>query len=93
MKIFKTTTLLVCLFTAASAFAAVDKGEWTLSQSDDVSKVRLFLHSEKDGDHSYSSSSDWNAADLKGLDWGTAASMMFTSTSLATPGSSKPKAS
>jgi len=65
-------TLLVCLLASSSIFAAVDKGEWTLSQSEDPAKVRLFLHSQRDGDHSFSSNSDWNAADLKGLDWGTA---------------------
>ena len=73
MKMFKFTPLFVCLLAATSAFAAVDKGEWTLSQSEDPGKIRLSLQSEGSGNHSFSSSSDWTAADLKGLDISTAA--------------------
>ena len=68
----KLSSAIVCLLVSTYAFAAGDKGEWTLSQSDNPGKIRLFLHSESDGNHSFSSSSDWNAGELKGLDWKTA---------------------
>ena len=68
----KLSAAVVCLLVATCAFAAGEKGEWTLSQSEDPGKIRLFLHSESDGNHNFSSSSDWNAAELKGLDWKTA---------------------
>ncbi len=35
MITLKTRPLFVCLLAATSAFAAIDKGEWTLSQSED----------------------------------------------------------
>jgi len=68
----KMPSVFLCLLACTCAFAAVDKGGWTLSPSEDTGKIRLFLNSESNGDHSFSSSSDWNAAELKGLDWNTA---------------------
>ena len=57
MNQHKLSAAVVCLLVSTSAFAAGEKGEWTLSQSDDPAKIRLFLHSESDG-NTFSSSSD-----------------------------------
>src|SRR6266516_1879525 len=50
--------------------AQTQTGEWTLSRSDNASKVRFSLQSSRDGDH-FSTSSDWNASDFHGIDWST----------------------
>ncbi len=46
-------------------------GEWTLSRTDIAGKVQFSIQSMHDGEHSFSSSSDWNVSDLRGLDWST----------------------
>jgi hypothetical protein len=45
-------------------------GEWTLSRSDNRAKVRFSLQSSENGNH-FNTSSDWNANDLRGIDWST----------------------
>jgi hypothetical protein len=48
-------------------------GEWTLSRSDEPGKVMFSLRSSaNDGSH-FSSSSDWDPSQFKGLDWSTTA--------------------
>src|SRR3569833_2318488 len=48
--------------------AQTQTGEWTLSRSENDSKVRFSLQSSRNGDH-FSTSSDWNTDDFRGIDW------------------------
>ena len=55
------------------AFAAVEKGEWTLSQSVLPDRLRFSIEgSDTDGGH-FNSSSDWAIQEFKGLDWSSTA--------------------
>src|SRR5947209_5118767 len=67
--------LLACLYfsmMATVALCAVEKGEWTLSQSVMPDRLQFSLEgSDADGGH-FNSSSDWKIGEFKGLDWSTA---------------------
>jgi hypothetical protein len=61
---------LLAVLTATTVVlpAQAIKGEWTLGRSGEPGKVRLSLQSSWDGGNHFSSSSDWSADDLHGLD-------------------------
>ncbi len=59
----------VCI---AAAYGQTQKGEWTVSRSEVPDKIHFSIQSARDGDHSFSTSSDWKVSDLQGLDLATA---------------------
>jgi hypothetical protein len=55
-----------------AAFGAIENGSWTLSSAEQQGTVQFSLQGANGGHH-FNSSSDWQLADLRGLDWTTAA--------------------
>lgn len=62
---FRISAVSVCF---VAAYGQTQNGEWTLSPSETAGKVRFSIQSARDGEHSFSTSSDWNAGDFQGLD-------------------------
>lgn len=72
---FLLAVLYGLIFTGTAPFlsAQTQTGEWTLSRSNNQGpgsqgKVRFSLQNSRDGDH-FSTSSDWNMSDFRGIDW------------------------
>jgi hypothetical protein len=68
---------LIFIGTAPVLSAQTQTGEWTLGRSNKQwpggqgqGKVRFSLQSSRNGDH-FSTSSDWNMSDFRGIDWST----------------------
>jgi hypothetical protein len=56
-------------FLALFSDSAVQTGEWTMSPSQDSSKVHFCLQGSRNGNDHFSHSSDWNTADFEGMNW------------------------
>ncbi len=58
---------------AAAVFANAKSitGEWTIAPARETGKVRFSLHASW-GNRNFSNISDWNASELRGLDWSSA---------------------
>jgi hypothetical protein len=54
------------------AFAGVEKGTWTVGPAEQPDKIQFSLQGSS-GDHHFDNSSTWQLADLRGLDFSTAA--------------------
>lgn len=66
-------TLSVLALAATAATAATDHGEWTMSPSGLPGRIQFSINTSGEAGHHSSSSSDWSAADFRGLDFSTTA--------------------
>ncbi len=67
--VFLCVSALTLCFSAA--YAQTQNGEWTMSRSDVPGKIHFSMESARDGEHSFSNSSDWIVSDFQGLDLST----------------------
>jgi hypothetical protein len=70
-SIFVCFLIMVLLAAASPALSADENGEWTLNQSDIPDHLQFSLQSSQGGYRHFSSSSDWNTSEFRGLDLST----------------------